>query len=113
VLSYGFFHERYPTWLPGSVILEELNACEITYSDKAICLMNCSNISKQAIGEILAEGEVIFSKSEVHAEPCPSYLLEGETKGGRFLGVVFTKCDSVAEVTSSFVLDEERNCECD
>ena len=77
VLSYGFFHERYPTWLPGSVILEELNACEITYSDKAICLMNCSNISKQAIGEILAEGEVIFSKAKFTPSPAHrTYLKE-------------------------------------
>ena len=112
VVSYGFFHERYPTWLPGSVILEELNQGEITYTEKAICLMNCGNISKINIGEILLAGDVNFSESDVHREPCPSYAIDGKTKKGESLRIIFAKCDSIAQVVAAINLEVKSDCHC-
>ena len=113
VLSYGFFHDRYPTWLPGSIIMEELNQFQITYAEKAVCFMKCRNISKDGIQEVLANGGVIFSESEPRAEPCPSYVIEGETKAGRALKIVFVKCDSTDQVLSAVDLNESYDCLCE
>jgi len=113
VLSYGFFHDRYPTWLPGSVIMEELNARALIYSDLATCQMGCRNISKENIEDLLSNGEVIFSESEVHGEPCPTYAVEGETSEGRSLRIHLTKCDSTSEVVGAIIIEEVRDCQCE
>ena len=113
VLSYAFFGDRYPTWLPGSIVLEDLLEFKTSYSDKAICNMECRNISKDGIREMLTRGDVLFSESETRAKPCPSYVIEGETDAGRLLRVVFTRCDSTSEVLSAHAVDENLDCSCD
>ena len=112
VLSYAFFGDRYPTWLPGSIIMEELNRGAITYSERSKCMMECGNITTEAIDDLLAGGDVNFGDSDVHREPCPSYVIEGETKAGRELRLVFAKCDSVAELTSAENVDAAGACNC-
>jgi len=112
VLSYAFFGDRYPTWLPGSRVMEDLARSEITYSEHAICLMDCRNISKAGIEEILSNGEVNFSDSEPRAKPCPSYAIEGTTKGGQSLRVMIFKCDSTSEVHAALNLNKSQACSC-
>lgn len=113
LLSYVFFGDRYPTWLPGSVIKEEIIKGTLTYSDKATCLMECKNITKDAIVDLLENGDVNFGESDVRGGPCPSYVIEGETRDGRSLKLVFAKCDSIAELTLASDLNDKRDdCNC-
>lgn len=113
VFSYVFFNDRYPTWLPGSRIMEELNRGSITYGEKGLCLMSCNNISKEAIGDLLKNGDVNFSESETRGKPCPTYAIEGESPEGRSLRILFIKCDSVAEVVTAFALEDLNTCNCE
>jgi len=113
VLTYGFFHDRYPTWLPGSRVLEEINRTEVSYSQKAICLMKCGNISEEGVREILKDGDVDFSASETRAKPCPSYIIEGETKEGQSLRVIIVKCDSTTTVLEASDFGRKYECSCD
>ena len=92
--------------------MEELNAGSISYSDRSKCLMECGNITTEAINDLLASGDVNFGDSDVHREPCPYYVIEGETKAGRELRLVFAKCDSVAELTSATDIDAASPCRC-
>lgn len=112
ILTYHFFNDRYPTWLPGSVITEELQRNRLTYSKHALCRMACRNISKEEIGAVLKSGSVNFKKSKVHETPCPSYALEGRSKDGQNLRIIFAKCDSVTTVITAIDLDRKYNCKC-
>lgn len=112
MLSYAFFGDRYPTWLPGSRVKEELLRWEITYSEKANCQMKCSDISQDAITELITSGDVNFGESDVHGEPCPSYVIEGETPTGRSLRLVLAKCDSISDLTSITDISKKHDCPC-
>jgi len=111
-LTYHFFNDRYPTWLPGSVIREELKSKDLAYTKHALCRMACRNITKEEVKAILEEGSVNFKKSKVHKTPCPSYAIEGTSKDGQNLRVVFAKCDSVSMVITAIDLNQKYDCEC-
>lgn len=112
LLSYAFFGDRYPTWLPGSVIKEEIIKGTLTFSDKATCLMECENITKDAIDDLLENGDVNFGESDVRGGPCPSYVIEGETTDGRSLRLEFVKCDSIAELILASDINKKGDCNC-
>ena len=113
VASYFFFGDRYPTWLPGSRVLEDLERFELSYSPKALCEMDCINISKDDVQEILTGGDVNFSESDPRAKPCPSYLIEGETEAGLSLHVIVLRCDSTSKVLRAIDLNNRKDCGCD
>jgi len=112
-LSYALFEGRYPTWLPGSRVMDDLNRIEINYSPSSDCILKCANISKGNIQEILSNGDVNFKKSKTKGEIYPSYAVDGETKDGRSLRVFFLKRDSTYEVTGGVDLKDGRHCDCD
>ena len=51
--------------------------------------MDCRHITEKEIREILEGGEVNYRKSEPDGHPDPKYALEGYTKEGQHLRVVF------------------------
>src|SRR5579885_2448681 len=55
----------------------------------ARCRMDCRHITEKEIREILEEGEINYKKSEPDAHPDPKYALEGYTKEGQHLRIVF------------------------
>ena len=112
-LSYALFGGRYPTWLPGSRVMDDLNRFEINYSSGSDCILKCANISKGNIQEMLSNGDVNFKESKTKGEIYPSYAVDGETKDGRSLRVFFLKRDSTYEVTGGVDLQDSRNCDCD
>jgi len=113
VFTYVFFNNRYPTWLPGSVIKEEIQDNKLIYTKHALCRMACRNISEAEINAILKNGSVNFSKSKVQESPCPSYALEGTTEDGQDLRIIIAKCDSVSKVVTAIDLNRKYNCTCD
>ncbi|MBL4754878.1 MAG: DUF4258 domain-containing protein [Flavobacteriales bacterium] len=85
----------------------------MSYSPRAICLMECGDISKEGVQEILDDGDVDFSASDVRAKPCPSYIIEGETKDGQSLRVIILKCDSTSTVLHAIDFSRNYECSCD
>jgi len=51
--------------------------------------MDCRHITEREIREILEEGEINYRKSQPDGHPDPKYALEGYTKEGQHLRVVF------------------------
>jgi hypothetical protein len=113
VLSYALFGDRYPTWLPGSRVMDDLNRLELNYAPASECALSCANISRESIQELLDNGEVNFDESKTRGETHPSYAIEGTTKDGRSLRVFFLKRDSTYEVTGGFDLKDKGDCDCD
>ena len=58
-------------------------------SRHAHCRMDCRHITEREIREILEEGEINYRKSQPDGHPDPKYALEGYTKEGQHLRVVF------------------------
>ena len=112
VLVYGLFHNRIPSWLPATIIKEELREWPLLFSKHASCRMECRDISEAEISMILEEGDVIFSKSRVRDKPCPSYAIEGTTEDGQFVRIVFAKCDSITRVVTAIDLGVKHDCDC-
>ena len=100
-------------WLPQNRIKELILKSELVYSEHATCIMNCRNINKEDVMQILKTGEVNFDESNVHNTACPSYALEGTLSGNKKLRIIITTVDSVAEVESAIDLNLKRDsCNC-
>lgn len=120
-LVYFFFKDRaLPTWLPKSVILKKLQNNPLIYTKHANCRMNCRQISRTEVQQILETGKVVFNKSRVHDKPCPTYALEGVTDDGQTVRIVFAACDSTTKVVTAIdltavrqVLKRTSNCDCE
>jgi len=84
----------------------------------ARCRMECRHITEKEIREILEEGEINYRKSEPDAHPDPKYAVEGHTKEGQHLRVVFAipkgrpGADSSLVVVTCIELGVEWQCDC-
>lgn len=112
ILVYGLFHNRIPSWLPETIIKEELREWPLEFTRHANCRMKCRGISKEEIAMILVDGDVNFGKSEVRGKPCPTYAIEGDTEDGQFIRIVFAKCDSSTRIVTAIDLGAKHNCDC-
>jgi hypothetical protein len=114
IIMYFFvFKNRNVYKSPSEVIHGKLQSQHLEYSRHAQCRMQCRNISESEIKEILLNGEVNYSKSQVHDKPCPSYALEGKTADGQNVRIVFAECDDVTKVITAIDLDTDHdNCDC-
>ena len=114
LLVYFFFKDRsLPPWLPKSVILEKLQNNPLFYTKHANCRMNCRQISRTEVQQILETGNVVFNKSKVRDKPCPTYALEGVTDDGQTVRIIFAACDSTTKVVTAIDLKRTYNCDCD
>ena len=112
VLVYSMFKGRVPSWLPESVILENLQKHPISYTDLAICQIDCLNLSKKEVETALVSGNVVFNKSKVHNKPCPHYLLQLKTSKGHSIEYVFESCDSSSSLILIKSHPDLKNCNC-
>jgi hypothetical protein len=84
----------------------------LDYTAHARCRMDCRQISKEEVEEIMKTGKVNYSKSNVKANPCPAYALEGETSDDQFVRIVFGQCDTKTKVITVIDLRTDWTCAC-
>ena len=84
----------------------------LEYTRHSLCRMECRNISKQDIKQIMEEGKINYRKSDLKDKPCPTYALEGYTEDEEHLRVVFAQCSASTKVVTCINLDEEFSCDC-
>jgi hypothetical protein len=85
---------------------------QLYYTKHALCRMDCREISKEDINEIMQKGIINFSKSDRNDKPCPTYALQGETNDGEKLRVIFAQCNEETKVVTCYNLDEDFECHC-
>ena len=94
------------------------HVAHLTLTRHAKCRMDCRHITEKEIREILEEGEINYKKSEPDAHPDPKYAMEGYTKEGQHLRIVFAVPSGGREGESSLVvvtcieLGVEWQCDC-
>ena len=84
----------------------------IEYTEHAKCRMQCRKITQTEVEEIMKEGKINYSKSDVNDRPCPTYALEGVTQDNQRVRIVFAQCDFKTKVVTSIDLNTDWECHC-
>jgi hypothetical protein len=74
--------------------------------------MKCYRFTANDITEVLKNGEVNFSESDINEWPCPIFAIRGVTNGGKKLGILVAQCGRVAKIRSCDKTDVKNNCDC-
>jgi len=90
----------------------ERNPTKLTYAKDAICLMDCLQISKDDINEIMQKGIINFSRSDRNNRPCPSFTLQWKTNMGKKLRVIFAQCPEETLVVTVYNMKRDIECNC-
>jgi hypothetical protein len=84
----------------------------IEYSNHAKCRMQCRKISQAEVEDIMQNGAINYKKSDLQNTRCPRYALEGATKDGQKVRIVFAQCNEKTEVVTVIDLITEWECHC-
>ena len=84
----------------------------LIYTHHAHCRMDCRHITEMEIREILEKGEINYAKSEPGGHPDPKYALDGYTKEGQHLRVVFAPTNRGLLVITCIDIGVEWHCDC-
>lgn len=74
--------------------------------------MDCRQIDKGEIQEIIEKGLINFNKSNRRGRPCPTFALQGRTASGENIRVIFAQCPSETRVITCYNLEEKFACDC-
>jgi hypothetical protein len=99
--------------MPSSAKLDELSYQKLEFTQHGICRMTCRGITEAEIRDVLKTGKINYDKSEVHAAPCGTYAVEGNTADGQHVRIVIADCDTVSRVVTAIDLKMENDsCDC-
>ena len=88
------------------------NPATLIYTRHALCRMECRQIDKNEIREIMTKGIINFNKSNRRDRPCPTFALQGKTSTGEKLRVIFAQCAAETKVITCYNLEEDFACDC-
>ena len=84
----------------------------IYYTKHAQCRMDCRSIDDSEVKEILQDGEINYSKSDMKSKPCPKYAVEGTTHDGQHVRIIVGNCSSQASIVTVIDLYNVSECDC-
>src|SRR5688500_12159926 len=84
----------------------------LIYTKRARCRMDCRHIDEAEVQEILQEGRINYRKSEPAGRPDPKYALEGTTRDGQQVRIVFAPAKRGMVVITVIDLGTEWSCDC-
>ncbi len=114
VLVFIFFGDRDLTsWTPSGRILITIDSSEQMISPMAICQLECLDIDKSKLPEILDLADINYSESNTRKEPCPIYFLESKSEySDTQLNLVWEVCEFEEKVKLISITDPNESCEC-
>jgi hypothetical protein len=85
---------------------------KLIYTKHARCRMDCRHIDEAEVAEILANGRINYRKSEPAGRPDPKYALEGATRDGQQVRIIFAPAKRGMVVITVIDLDTDWSCNC-
>lgn len=89
---------------------------KLVYTKHARCRMQCRHITEAEVEHILASGTINRQKSKEEAAEaegnCDTYALEGTTKDGQHVRIIFGACPKTTRVITAIDLENEYQCNC-
>lgn len=84
----------------------------LDYSNHARCRMQCRKISQAEVEEIMEEGKINYSKSDLKNTRCPRYAVEGVTNDDQRVRIVYAQCNTSTTVVTVIDLERDWSCDC-
>lgn len=84
-------------WMPNARMLQIIRSKQINYSPEVQNKINSAIIDSTDINQILVDGDIDFSKSQVKNNPCRMYLINGTIKKQN-AELTVKICDSIATI---------------
>ena len=84
-------------FFPNERMLEILRNKHRAYSEDVVQLMIDNKIDSSAINELLYSGDIDFSKSKVHQEPCRFYWIDGFIQE-KETSIYVQNCDTIVTI---------------
>ncbi len=88
------------------------SSATLKYTAFALCRMECNEISKAAVDEIIQKGIINFSRSDRRYRPCPVFALQGRTRSQQYLRIMVEQCGEAIMVLNCYSLEKDTACDC-
>ena len=86
----------------------------IHYSKHAQCRMECRHIDESEVKEILSDGNINFSKSDLNEDACHKrYALEGTSHDDQRIRIIVAECNTDLTVITVIDLGRDWPCACE
>ncbi len=90
------------------------NPAHINYSKHARCRMACRHIDESEVEQILQEGKINYTKSELDGADCKKkYAVEGLTRDKQKVRIIFAPCSDEVTVVTVIDIGKEWPCDCE
>jgi len=90
------------------------NPSQIHYSKHARCRMNCRHVDESEVKELLEDGKINYSKSDLNEDACHKrYALEGYSHDNQQLRIIVAECNNELTVITVIDLKKEWPCACE
>ena len=83
----------------------------LEYSQHAKCRMQCRKISQAEVEEIMRDGKINYTKSDLQNARCPRYAVEGLTNDNQRVRIVYAQCNESTTVVTVIDLETDFKCE--
>lgn len=84
----------------------------LEYSNHAKCRMQCRNISQAEVEEVMKDGKINYTKSDIQNARCPRYAVEGVTNDNQRVRIVYAQCNVATTVVTVIDLESDYTCSC-
>lgn len=88
------------------------SANNLFFTKHAKCRMKCRNITQQEVKDILINGTINYSKSDLNDPRGPSYALEGRTRDRQKVRIIFAPKKQHLTVVTVIDLERDYVCNC-
>jgi hypothetical protein len=112
VWGFLFRGRTFPAWTPEGRVLEALQEHPIRISSEARCMLNCNHITDEDILALIADGDVLFSESDIRGKDIPEYVVEGKGKNLKLYKMKF-RSEYLTTVLISVLPSPNSNATCD
>jgi hypothetical protein len=112
VWGFLFRGRTFPAWTPEGRVLEALQEHPIRITSEARCMLNCNKITDDDILALIADGDVLFSESDIRGKDIPEYVVEGKGKNLKLYKMKF-RTEYLTTVLISVLPSPNSNATCD
>ena len=84
-------------FLPNARMLEILRSKHRVFDDNVLQIMSTKKIDSASIVNLLLKGDIDFSKSKVHQEPCRYYWIDGYIQE-KETSIYVENCDTIVTI---------------
>jgi hypothetical protein len=110
VLLFAFFKWRNLEYRHKEPVNRDADS--LIYSAQAQCWMQCQEISRADVEQVLRLGIIIYSSSRLFKGPCPQIVMRGYDTHHQSIELILQQCNQKAVLLKTAFLKTNKNCSC-